>query len=173
MIVLQGSRDLSRFLESVIAPGETVVVGLGSELRCDDGFGSYVTVALSNIVSRYSQRSCVEVVNAGTAPEAYLDVLSSKRVLILVDAVLAQPEPPSLVVLRRDEIPSQGVSLSTHSLDLKLLLDLIGAEVYLVGTRPLCLELSLGVTEPVARAIKELIKAFLEALKNLNCIKTV
>jgi len=173
VIVFQGSEDLSRFLESAIAPGETVVVGLGSELRCDDGFGSYVAVALSNIVSRYSQRDCVEVVNAGTAPEAYLGVLSNKRVVILVDAVLVQLEPPSLVVLRKEEIPPQGTSLSTHSLDLKLLLDLIGGEVYLVGTRPQCLELSLGVTEPVARAIREVIKAFLEALKNLHCIKTV
>jgi len=172
-MVFQDSRGLSKFLESVIAPGETVVVGLGSELRCDDGFGSYVASALSNIVSRYSQRECVEVVNAGTAPEAYLGILSSRRVVILVDAVLAQPNPPSLVVLRRDEIPSQGTSLSTHSLDLKLLLDLIEGEVYLVGTRPQCLELGLGVTEPVARAIKEVLKAFLEALKKLQCIKPV
>jgi len=172
-MVFQDSRDLSEFLESVIVPGETLVVGLGSELRCDDGFGSYVAVALSNIVSRYSQRECVEVVNAGTAPEAFLGILSSKRVVILVDAVLAQPNSPYLVVLRRDEITPQGTNLSTHSLDLKLLLDLIEGEVYLVGTRPYCLELSLGVTEPVARAIKEVLKAFLEALKKLQCIKPV
>ncbi|MCC6047863.1 MAG: hydrogenase maturation protease [Desulfurococcaceae archaeon] len=171
MIVLQDSRELSRFLESIIVPGETVVVGLGNELRCDDGFGVYVALALSNVVSRYSKRRCVEVVNAGTAPEAYLDTLSSRRVVVLVDAVLAQPEPPTIVVLRKEEVPPQGISLSTHSLDLRLLLDLVEGEVYLVGTRPRCLELNLGVTESVARAIKEVVGAFLEALKSLRCIK--
>jgi hydrogenase maturation protease len=171
VIVFRDSRELSRFLGSVIAPGETVVVGLGSELRCDDGFGVYVASALSNVVSRYSRRNCVEVVNAGTAPEAYLDTLSSRRVVVLVDAVLAQPEPPAIVVLRKEEVPPQGISLSTHSLDLRLLLDLVGGEVYLVGTRPQCLELNLGVTKPVARAIREVVVAFLEALKSLRCIK--
>lgn len=173
MLIVSTEAELEELLRKIVVPRETIVVGVGNELRCDDGFGTYLARSLSNLLSRYSKRECIEVVDAGTAPESYLDVLNSKRVVVLLDAVEVSIPPSEVIILNRDEIPNYRTALSTHTIGIDVLLDLIDSEVYIVGTRPLCLDIRLGVTEAVARAIRKVIKAAIGVLDSYGCLETV
>ncbi|MEM2007019.1 MAG: hydrogenase maturation protease [Sulfolobales archaeon] len=172
MLVVSTEAELEEFLRNVIIPGDTVIVGIGSELRCDDGFGVYLARSLSNLLEKYSKRECVTVVDAGTVLESYLDILNSNKVSILLDAIEAPIPPSEIALLSGNEISDHRVVLSTHTIDVSLLLNLVTSEIFVVGTRPQCLDIRLGVTKPVAQAIQRTIKAVISVLENLGCIET-
>ncbi len=171
VMVLSSAEELAKLLKEIVVPGETVVVGVGSELRCDDGFGVYLARSLGSLLARYSTRECLVVVEAGTALESYLDVLNSKRISILLDAVEAPLPPSDIAVLYRGEIPAYREVLTTHTIGIDALLNFIESDVYVVGTRPMRLDVGLGVSEPVARAIRKVLRAFLEVLDSHGCME--
>lgn len=173
MMVVSTEAELEELLKKILIPRQTIVVGVGNELRCDDGFGTYLARSLSNILARYSREECVEVVDAGTAPESYLGVLNSKRVVVFLDAIEASAPPSEVIVLDKGEIPHYRTTLSTHSIGIDVLLSLLNSEVYVVGARPLCLDIRLGVTGAVARAMGKVIKAVIKVLGDYGCLETV
>ncbi len=171
MIVSSSEEDLRKLLEKIVIPGEAVVVGVGSELRCDDGFGVYLARSLGNLLARYSRRECLVVVDAGTALESYVDVLNSRRISIVLDAVEAPVSPSDVVLLHRNEIPVYRGILSTHAIGIDALLNLVKSEVYVIGTRPTCLDVRLGVSESVARAVQKVLRAFVGVLVGYECLE--
>lgn len=173
MLVISTEAELEELLKKIVIPRETIVVGIGNELRCDDGFGTYLARSLSNILARYSKKECIEVLDAGTALESYLDLLNSKKVVILLDAIEVSVPPSEVIVLNRDEIPDYRTTLSTHTIGIDVLLNLVDSEVYVVGTRPVCLDIRLGITEAVARAIRKVIKAVISVLGSYHCLEFV
>lgn len=165
--------ELETLLKQIFVPGDTVVMGVGSELRCDDGFGSYVARSLLNLLARYSRRECVVIVDAGTAPESYIDVLNTKKTAIILDAVEVSAPYSEIILLDRDEVPKYTTTLSTHTIGFDVLLTLVKSGTYIIGTRPLCLDFKLGVTKPVARAIQVVIKAFIGVLREYCCLENL
>ncbi|MDW8010772.1 MAG: hydrogenase maturation protease [Sulfolobales archaeon] len=161
--------ELREFLGKVVIPGSTAVVGIGNELRCDDGFGVYLARSLSNLLARYSRRTCVVVVDAGTSLESYLDILNTAKVSIILDTVEAPVPASEIVVLDRHDIPKYSTTLSTHTMGMDLVLSLVESSIYVIGTRPVCLDVKIGVTKPVARAIQKIVKAFIYVLKHMEC----
>jgi len=173
VLVVSTEAELEELLRKVVIPGETAIVGMGSELRCDDGFGVYLARSLSNLLARYSKKECVTVVDVGTALESYLDVLNSKRVSILLDAIEAPIPPSDIALLSGNEISEHSVVLSTHTIDVSLLVGLVTSEVFVVGTRALCLDIRIGVTKPVAQAIQKTIKAIIRVLERYGCVESL
>ncbi|MCX8184418.1 MAG: hydrogenase maturation protease [Sulfolobales archaeon] len=171
MVVIVSEEELKLFLERVLIPGESVVVGIGNELRCDDGFGVYLARSLSNLSAKYSKRKCLLVIEAGTAVESYLDILSTAKISLILDVVEAPIPLSEIVVLSRSDIPKYPTSLSTHTIGIDTLLSLVKSDIYVIGTRPICLDVRLGVTKYVAEAIRKIVKAFIYVLERRGCIK--
>jgi hydrogenase 3 maturation protease len=164
MLLLESDEQIKEFLEKVVTRSGVLVVGAGNELRCDDGFGVYVARALQNLLTRYSGRRSLAVIDAGTALESYLDLMSSSEVMILLDVVEAPAPFSKVILLQKHEIPSYSDALSTHSIGLGTLLNLISGDVYVIGTRPACLDFKVGVSSPVAEVIQALIRVFIDVL---------
>ncbi len=164
VLILEDENEVKKFLETIVTRGRVLVVGVGNELRCDDGFGVYIARALENILARYSKGDYLTVVDAGTSLESYLDLMINSEVTILLDVIEAPVPYSKVVVLQKHEIPVYGGSLSTHSIELGTLLDLVSGDVYVVGTRPTCLDFNVGVSNSIAGVIRVIIKAFLDVL---------
>lgn len=164
MLLLENENEIKKFLETIVTQDKVLIVGVGNELRCDDGFGVYVARALENILAKYSKEDHLTVVDAGTSLESYLDLMNSSKVTIILDVIEAPAPYSKVIVLQKHEIPDHGSSLSTHSIELGVLLGLVRGDVYVVGTRPVCLSYNVGVSSSIAEVIRIIIKAFLEVL---------
>lgn len=119
---------------SQILAEPTCVVGVGNELRGDDGIGLYLLDRLQEI----GLPEHVGLVRAEDIPESYVLEISRRncRTVVFADAVEADVEPGSVVFGRFRELDSAGESWSTHRLALSLcaeLLEQAGKPVYLVG----------------------------------------
>lgn len=171
VLVLDSPEELKTFLSRVIVPGRTAVIGVGNELRCDDGFGSYIAKSLANILVEYSRRKCLVVVDAGTGLEAYIDLLEAGDVILILDAIEAPVAESKIVVIDRNEIPEYSALLSTHNIGFDVLMRFIRGDLYVVGTRPFCLDLKLGVSRSVSHVIQVIIKTLVEVLRDYECIK--
>ncbi|MEM1622736.1 MAG: hydrogenase maturation protease [Sulfolobales archaeon] len=172
MLVVSTEAELEELLRRIIIPGETAIVGVGNELRCDDGFGVYLAKSLSNLLARYSKKECVTVVDANTALESYLDVLNSKKISVLLDVIEAPIPPSGIALLGGNEISGYRAILSTHTIDVGMLVGLVTSEILVVGTRPMCLDIRMGVSKPVAQAIQKTIRAIIRVLEGYGCVET-
>lgn len=146
-----------------------VVVGIGNDLRGDDGAGLLAARALA-------ERTGCPLILAGEVPENYLDVVRSHAPewVLLVDAADFGAEAGETVILRFDgpggagtgaatEIGARSASqmavnsASTHHPSLKLLRRYIaeemGAEVWLLGIQPKRVDFGASISDEVRDAI--------------------
>ncbi|MEO0070416.1 MAG: hydrogenase 3 maturation endopeptidase HyCI [candidate division WOR-3 bacterium] len=117
--------------------GKILIVGVGNRLRCDDGVGSH-------IVDLFKERvKDVEVIDAGTVPENYLESITQKRPqrVLIVDACLFDGKPGEFRLFDLESFENLHFpNFSTHTLPLNLIAQLIitktNAKVYLLGIQP-------------------------------------
>ena len=136
------------------APVAAMVLGIGNELRGDDGVGP-------EVARRLSGRCGVPVVNAGEVPENYLDLVrarSPERVL-LIDAADFGGAPGDTALVRLDVGETTSSRLpTTHCASLSVfaryLRTEIGTEVWLLGIQPASLEFGRPLSAPVAGAVE-------------------
>ncbi len=117
--------------------GKILIVGVGNRLRCDDGVGSHIVDLLKERVKD------VEVIDAGTVPENYLESIIQKRPqrVLIVDACLFDGKPGEFRLFEPETFENLCLSnFSTHTLPLNLIAQLIitktNAKVYLLGIQP-------------------------------------
>jgi len=137
--------DAFREIRRIIAEG-TCIVGLGNDLRSDDGAGAYIARALKGAVP--GPGGCV--INAEDIIEGYAFTIAGMECgnVLLVDAVEAHREAGSLVFGRYGDIAGASVNFSTHKLSLSLAVDIIersGKEVYLLGIVPATTDFGIGM----------------------------
>lgn len=142
---------------------------MGSELRCDDAFGLFVTRRLREA----GPPPDVEVFEAGTAGIGLVQQLfDSYEHLIVVDAVDRGGEPGTVYLLEPD-IPEitdysredqQGLLSDMHYtvpsrvLTLAQALDILPQSVYIVGCQPGDLDLGLELSPAVAAAVDDAVE---------------
>ncbi len=104
------------------------VVGLGNALRSDDAAGMLVVHALSQRACA-ADKACVLILEAGHAPENYTaDIRGfSPDVIVLVDAADMGKEPGTVEWINEEDI--DGMSASTHSLPLSMLVKYLTLEL--------------------------------------------
>lgn len=143
-----------------------LVLGLGNVLCGDDGVGPAVIAELGR---RYAPPEGARVVDGGTLGLALLPLLAGAEDVLLVDAVRTGEEPGALVRLAGDDVaPAVRERLSVHQVGVADLLDglrLCGhwpRRLTLVGVVPETLELQLGRSPVVERAIPDLVEAVVE-----------
>lgn len=143
-----------------------LVLGLGNVLCGDDGVGPAV---IAELLRRYSPPVGVRVDDGGTLGLSLLPLLTEAERVLLVDAVQTGEEPGTLVRLDGDDVaPAVRSRLSVHQVGVADLLDglrLCGhwpRRLALVGVVPATLDLRLGRSPAVERALPAIVEAVVE-----------
>jgi hydrogenase 3 maturation protease len=135
----------------VVRP-QIVVLGIGNELRRDDGIGPVIARALV-------KSGKISALDCATAPENFLGTIKKLKPekVIMVDACDFGGTPGEFRLFSLAELERMPwATVSTHTLPLSLMGTLIknevGCGVELLGVQPESVEFGEGVSERVARA---------------------
>jgi len=139
---------------------KTIVIGVGSVLRGDDGIGIRVVDALE-------KETLPEGVNIQSGDISGLDLLKyfpDYDRVIIVDAADMKEKPGTIKVFKSTEIKNSNFSQihSTHGMALLETLTLaekldINREIYIVGIQPENIEFNLSITKEIEQQIPILI----------------
>lgn len=145
------------------------ILGVGNTLRGDDALGPEFISRLRGKLPKN-----VKLIDGGVAPENFIGHIRQFKPthVLLIDAASFGGKPGEMRLISPEHI--SGVALSTHSIPLHILADLIGrcvgAKVMLLGVEPKSLNLgenlSPEVRESVELGSKILIEAVNSAWKN-------
>lgn len=152
---------------------DLLVLGLGNVLLGDDGAGPAVIALLRD---GYDAPAGTLMLDGGTLGLSLLPYLEDARRVILVDAVAADAPAGTLVRLEgRDVGPAVATRLSPHQVGVADLLE--GARwharepqlLILLGVVPQSIELGVGLSAPVQRALHPLVDLVRAEAAALGC----
>ncbi|MEW6687006.1 MAG: hydrogenase 3 maturation endopeptidase HyCI [Candidatus Edwardsbacteria bacterium] len=149
-----------------------LIIGIGNELRGDDGFAPQLIKRLERKVHpayNLCARVKVDLLDCGDVPENFtgkiIDI--NPDTLILLDALDFGEKPGEIGLFRPSELKEKGF-VSTHGMSLHLFLDyIIGhikPEVLILGVQPKQLEFGSGLSDEVKEAIDILEKELCSSL---------
>jgi hydrogenase 3 maturation protease len=136
--------------------GRVVILGVGNELRGDDGFGPYLAGSLKGRVN-------AAVFNCGTSLENYYNPIVKERpdVIILLDIVNFGGPYGEIAVFEKDDILKVG--FSTHNISPKVFMEFLEgahrADIIMVGVRPASTAFGDDMSREV-RDAADMLKAF-------------
>lgn len=113
-----------------MASPRTRVIGLGSPIMGDDGFGLHV---LSCLRDRWHVPDTVELVDGGTWGMTLLPAIEASDHVLFIDAINTGSAPGTVTVVEREQLPRYFMlKLSPHQVDIREVL----AACELRGTLP-------------------------------------
>lgn len=152
--------DAAEAEEPVVRAG-ILVLGLGNILLSDEGVGVRAVEAL---VEQGPLPRGVEVLDGGTSGMDLLDQIAGRAHLIVVDAVKTGRPPATVVRLAGKDVPAFfRARVSPHQMGLSdvlatlWLMDAAPAHVTVIGVEPVCLDLSLELSPPVAARLPQVL----------------
>lgn len=128
-----------------------VIVGIGNTLKGDDGAGPLVCEQLR-------EKVCVEIIDAGTVPENYIQKIIKKapQNLLVTDAIDFGAPAGTIKIFKPEQLDS--FVLSTHTLSPRLFVDLVCKEIKVdvnfIGIQPAQMQLGQPLSEQVSEAIQ-------------------
>lgn len=146
------------------------VIAVGNEYRGDDGIGHIVAREVAKL-----GLPGVVVTWCDGEPDALLDAWSGVDLAVVVDAVLCDPATPGRI--RRttiDRVPRGIHATSSHALgipDALLLgraLGRVPRELVVVAVEAACFDLGIGLSDPVAAAVPQVVRRVLTELHRLD-----
>jgi hydrogenase maturation protease len=150
---------------------QTLVLGLGNNLRGDDGAGSAVVAALSSM----DLPTNVEILDGGTPGLETVLLLQGYERVFIVDAADMGLEPgqwrcftPDTAELKSGEKKLQGTLHAAglaEALVLARALDLLPPTLIIFGIQPQSLDWSQDLTEPLKAALPDLINAVVNEIR--------
>lgn len=150
---------------------EILILGIGNILLRDEGIGVHVVEFLQKQTLPHN----VEVIDGGTAGFDLLDIISDRRVIILIDAIDAGHPPATIVRFTPEDLQvSNDPQLSVHNIDfaqaLKMaaMLGCAPQKVIIFGVQPEIVEPGLILTESIARLVPHIAGLVLDELKTLS-----
>jgi hydrogenase 3 maturation protease len=154
--------NYKEFLEALKGrvKGKVVLVGIGNELRGDDGFGPYVVEALKGKVS-------AALINCGTALENYHKpiVKDDPDAIILLDIAAFEGPYGEIAVFEKRDIMKIG--FSTHNVSPKVFIEMlersVKADILMVGVKPKGTAFGEELSEEVREAA-DMLAGFFEKL---------
>jgi hydrogenase 3 maturation protease len=153
---------LKKFLKD---HGKIVILGIGNEIKGDDGMGPIIAWKLNDL---FEENDDVIVFDGGTVPENYTSLIRNEEPthIILVDAVEMKKEPGYIRVVQKDEIAKYNIS--THAMPISFLIKFmettIGARIILVGMQPKNMELAEGISKEVEKSIEIVVNTLFELI---------
>lgn len=136
-------------------------MGVGNDLRGDDSAG---LAAVREIIARGLTSDHFLALEGGPAPENVTATLRKfqPEVVIFLDAAHMDEPPGSIRWIELNTI--DGMSASSHSLPLSILAEFVeldlGCTVQALGIQPAQNEVGEALSEPVRRAVDEIVEAF-------------
>ncbi len=143
-----------------------MVVGVGNELRGDDGWGPRVARLL---VEQVGPEEAKRVFDCGEVPENYLGPILASRpeAIVICDAVDFGAAPGTVSIIEFSE--SGGGAISTHNAPLALLAGLLaaesGADVFLLGVQPAGTQFAAPLSPAVEQSAAAVVEALAEHLR--------
>lgn len=156
--------------ETYAEPLQTAVVGVGNPIMGDDGVGTRVIEELESLDD--SQSEGIALAQAGTTAFFALEAMSGCEKAIVVDAISTGTEPGTIHRYRyadgafAGEIPemtmhdfsfAEALHAGRQAYDLP-------AELLIYGVEPARIEASMELSEPVEKAVPELVELVLDEL---------
>ncbi|MBY8998758.1 MAG: hydrogenase maturation peptidase HycI [Candidatus Thorarchaeota archaeon] len=147
----------------ITGANKIAILGIGNDLRSDDGLGLYIIEKLSIDDPR------VMIENVGSVPEGFARPLAefgAERV-IMVDAADMGKSPGHTELITKDRIG--GVNISTHSMPLSFLMMYLeqetGGQTILIGIQPKSIQFGEGLTPEVQEVVDKTIISLERVLK--------
>jgi len=153
--------DVIEVLRDLINCSKAVFIGVGNELRGDDGVGIYIAEKLVNaglgnvVVCHMEPMNCLESVFRDYDVDA----------VFIIDAVESSLEPGTIIIGTLDEVSDIMQPHSTHSIPLNILVKLLtlisskNIKVYVIGIQILNTELLTNISPEVLTSANEVVNA--------------
>lgn len=146
---------------------DTVVIGIGSTIRSDDGVGVH---ALSLLRGRMPDG--VELIEGGVYSPDLLIFLEGKSKVVFIDGIDGGEKPGSVFRFTPDQVrPARRCALSLHDFGLYDLIDaarLLGQcpeEIVIVAVQVKSLEMGESLTPEVEKALPEVARLVLDEVQ--------
>ena len=154
--------QLANFLEGY---DKLIVLGVGNELKCDDGVGPYIIKKLKE--ENIEDEKKLLFIDAQTVPENFTGKIRKEKPshLIIVDACLMGGEPGDMKIVNRYDFANIGIS--THSMSLSFFVRYLEKDsdfrITFVGIEPETMDWGENPTPKVEKAAYE----FIDTLKEI------
>jgi hydrogenase 3 maturation protease len=150
------SSEITRKVSEFISGSRRIaILGIGNDLRTDDGLGPYVINKLR------THHPDILIENVGSVPEAFASSLAefgAERV-IMIDAADMRKPVGHIELVNKDRIG--GIAISTHSMPLSFLMQYLenstGANTVLLGIQPRSIQFGEGMTPEIGQIAQELV----------------
>ena len=155
--------QLSNFLEDC---EKLIVLGVGNELKCDDGIGPYIIKKLKE--ENIENKKKLLFINAKTVPENFTGKIRKEKPthLIIVDACLMDEEPGAMKIVNKYDFANIGIS--THSMSLSFFVRYLEKDtefrIIFVGIEPESMDYADKPTPKVEDAANEFVTILKEII---------
>ena len=153
-------------LEKFLADCEKLIVlGIGNELKCDDGVGPFIIKKLKE--ENIENKKKLLFIDAKTVPENFTGKIKKEKPthIILVDACLMDGEPGDMKIVNKYDFADIGIS--THSMSLSFFVRYLEKDndfrIIFVGIEPESMDYGDRPTEKVEKAAYD----FINVLKGI------
>ena len=133
---------------------KTLILTMGNLLKGDDAVGPVIYQQLEG-------KLCVEIIDAGTVPENYIQPIIKKAPenLLIIDAIDFAASPGTIRIFKPNQLNS--LIISTHSLSPRIFVDMITQEidvnVNFLGIQPLQTQMGCPLSTTVDKTAQQLI----------------
>jgi len=145
-----------------------LVIGLGNELRGDDGIGPKIIEEMSNTLLADS----IKLINAGADPFIVLDCLRQKNPVVIIDCAEMGKEPGEVVSFSADEsrLKQMDQLISLHGFGLAEIYRMakaIGpvAECTIIAVQPKSIKFNTGLSAEVEKSINQIKNQVIKEIK--------
>ena len=155
--------QLSNFLEDC---EKLIVLGVGNELKSDDGVGPFIINKLKE--EDIENKKKLLFINAKTVPENFTGKIRKEKPthLIIVDACLMDEEPGAMKIVNKYDFANIGIS--THSMSLSFFVRYLEKDtefrIIFVGIEPESMDYADKPTPKVEDAANEFVTILKEII---------
>lgn len=142
-----------------------IILGVGNELKCDDGVGPYIIKKLKD--ENIEDNEKLLFIDAKTVPENFTGKIRKENPshLIIVDACLMDGKPGDMKIVNKNDFADIGIS--THSMSLSFFVRYLEKDteisIIFVGIEPKSMDYADKPTQNVENAANE----FINTLKGI------
>ncbi|MBQ2831089.1 hydrogenase maturation peptidase HycI [Methanobrevibacter sp.] len=133
-------------------------MGVGNELKCDDGVGPYI---IRKLKDKNIENDKLLFIDAQTVPENFTGKIRKENPshLIIVDACLMDSEPGDMKIVNKYDFANIGIS--THSMSLSFFVRFLEQDndmrIIFVGIEPESMDYADAPTEKVELAANDFV----------------
>lgn len=140
-----------------------MILGIGNEMRGDDGLGS----VLAQKLSPYENEN-LTVFDGKTVPENFTGAIKREAPshIIILDAVEMNESPGHIRLVAKEEIANYGIS--THALPLSFLIKYLEsihpAKIMLMGIQPKNMDLNHSISPEIQKSMDYVCRLFISKI---------